>query len=291
MTTPKPFEHIALIAKPDATPRLVDTLTRALAFLHRRAVRVSLSEQSAELLSREDGLPLDTLSGQCDLAIVIGGDGTLLNSARELVDAGIPLLGINLGRLGFLVDISPELMCDMLDAIFNGDYEQEERMLLRCSVGKQTPQLALNDVVLHKWNIARMIEFETWISGGFIDTQRSDGLIVSTPTGSTAYALSGGGPLLSPGLDAIALVPICPHTLSNRPIVVNGHSEILLRVCGKTEPEHVRVTCDGQAILSVASGEDIHIRRHHNSLRLLHPAGHDHFQILRAKLGWGESPS
>ena len=291
MTTAKPFEHIALISKPDTTPRLVETLTRALDFLHRRGVTASLSEQSAQLLGREDGLPLASLSERCDLAIVIGGDGTLLHTARELVDAGMPLLGINLGRLGFLVDISPDLMCDMLDAIFNGNYEQEERMLLRCSVGDQAAQLALNDVVLHKWNIARMIEFETWINGGFIDTQRSDGLIVSTPTGSTAYALSGGGPLLSPELDATALVPICPHTLSNRPIVVNGHSDILLRVCGKTDPGHVRVTCDGQAILSVASGEDIRIRRHHNTLRLLHPAGHDHFQILRAKLGWGESPS
>ncbi len=114
---------------------------------------------------------------------------------------------------------------------------------------------------------------------------------MSTPTGSTAYALSGGGPLLSPGLDAIALVPICPHTLSNRPIVVDGHSEIRIRVCGRTEPEHVRVTCDGQAILEVGPEDDILVRRHEHTLRLLHPAGHDHFQILRAKLGWGESPS
>jgi len=287
----KSFEHIALISKPDGTPRLVETLTRALKFLRQRKITTSLSQQSAALLGKKDGLPLDTLGDRCDLAIVIGGDGTLLHSARELVDLDIPLLGVNLGRLGFLVDISPEHMCDMFEAVLNGEYQEDKRMLLHCSVGKQPPELALNDVVLHKWNIARMIEFETWVNESFIDTQRSDGLIISTPTGSTAYALSGGGPLLSPGLDVIALVPICPHTLSNRPIVVDGNREIRLRVCGKTDPEHVRVTCDGQSILGVTEGDDIVIRRHHRPLRLLHPAGHDHFQILRTKLAWGESPS
>jgi len=291
VNTHKPFKHVALIAKPDATPLLQETLARAIAFLDKRQVAVSLATHTARILDRPNGIELEQLGQQCDLAIVVGGDGTLLHSARELVSSGIPLLGINLGRLGFLVDISPERMCDMLGAILDGEYEQEERMLLRCNVGKQPFQLALNDVVVHKWNIARMIEFETWVNEGFIDAQRSDGLIISTPTGSTAYALSGGGPLLSPGLNAIALVPICPHTLSNRPIVVHGRSDIRISVSGKTDPAHVRVTCDGQESLTVAPGEDIHIRCHDRPLHLLHPSGHDHFQILRAKLGWGEPPS
>lgn len=290
MSTRTSFKHIALISKPDATPRLLDTLASALRFLQKRGAAVSLSENSADLLNRPDGLPVASLGQRCDLAIVIGGDGTLLHSARELVDSGIPLLGINLGRLGFLVDISPDSMCDMLEAVFNGDYEQEERMLLRCSIRGQQDQLALNDVVLHKWNMARMIEYETWVNNGFLGAQRSDGLIVSTPTGSTAYALSGGGPLLSPGLDAMTLVPICPHTLSNRPIVVSGNSQITIRISGRTDPDHVRVTCDGQASLQAPAGVDIVVRRHNTALRLLHPAGHDHYQILRTKLGWGESP-
>ena len=149
---------------------------------------------------------------------------------------------------------------------------------------------AFNDVVIHKWNIARMIELETYIDGAFVDTQRSDGLIVSTPTGTTAYALSGGGPLLQPDLNATVLVPICPHTLSNRPIVVSGDSFIEVLVCDTTELDHVRITCDGQTCIPL-SDKKISIRRHRHSVRLIHPEGHDHFHILRAKLGWSEHPA
>ena len=207
-----------------------------------------------------------------------------------MVDTDIPLLGVNLGRLGFLVDISPNHMLDILSAVLSGHYQEDQRFLLSCRIGENTPQLALNDVVLHKWNIARMIEFKTWVNTSFIDQQRSDGLIVSTPTGSTAYALSGGGPLLAPGLDAIVLAPICPHTLSNRPIVIQGDSKIVIEVCGKTEPEHVRVTCDGQTSLCVPQHEKIVIRKYPSRVRLLHPADYDHYDILRAKLAWGEKP-
>jgi NAD+ kinase len=149
--------------------------------------------------------------------------------------------------------------------------------------------LALNDVVIHKWNIARMIEFETYVDGRFVYTQRSDGLIVSTPTGSTAYALSGGGPLMQPGLNVMVLVPICPHTLSNRPIVISADSEVQIVVCG-THHEHVRVTCDGQTNVPVGSRDRICIRKDDHQIRLVHPRGHDHFDLLRAKLGWGQHP-
>jgi NAD+ kinase len=281
------FQHIALIAKPGDTERLRPTLQSLEQFLLERKSSLSYDKRAAEVLGHNNALPVRQLAEQADLAIVIGGDGTLLHSARELVDAGIPLLGVNLGRLGFLVDISPDDMLQMVASVLDGEFEEDQRFLLSCTIGEQPPQLALNDVVLHKWNIARMIEFETWVNGSFIDTQRSDGMIISTPTGSTAYALSGGGPLLAPSLDAIAMVPICPHTLSNRPIVIHGNSEIQLVVCGKTHHEDVRVTCDGQASLTLQAGDKVSIAKHPVPLRLLHPIGHDHYQILRAKLDWG----
>ena len=287
MNASSQFHRIALIAKPDDNAQLRPTLLAIERFLRERSLDIHYDQRAASTLQQGNGEALPTLARNTDLAIVIGGDGTLLSSAREMVDAGIPLLGINLGRLGFLVDISPEDMLGTLGAVLDGHYEQDSRFLLRCEIGDKEPQLALNDVVLHKWNIARMIEFETWVNGKFIDTQRSDGMIISTPTGSTAYALSGGGPLLAPSLDAIAMVPICPHTLSNRPIVVHGNSQILISVCGKTDPDHVRVTCDGQASLRIDPGEKVRVHKHPVPLRLLHPTGHDHYQILRAKLGWG----
>jgi len=282
------FHHIALIVKPDdSSEDLVNTLRQTVTFLGERGVKVFPDQHAARALGLSHPLATEEMGHHCDLAIIIGGDGTFLNSARRLGNSQIPLLGVNLGRLGFLVDISPDAMRDTLGNVLDGRYEEEERFLLSCQVGKQAPELALNDVVLHKWNTARMVEFETWVDDSFIDTQRSDGIIVSTPTGSTAYALSVGGPLLTPTLDAIALVPICPHTLSNRPIVVHSRNVVRLRVCGKTSPEHVRVTCDGQVTLDVGPGDDIVLHRHQSPLRLIHPAGHDHFQILRTKLHWG----
>ena len=178
-------------------------------------------------------------------------------------------------------------MEESLSSILRGEYVEDRRFLLQADIGANRQLLALNDVVLHKWNIARMIEFETSINGKFVDSQRSDGIIVSTPTGSTAYALSGGGPLLEPSLDAIVLVPICPHRLSNRPIVVHGSSEISIDTCGRTDPSHVRVTCDGQACEQLNPGDKLVIRKYPRSIRLFHPQNHDHFNLLRAKLGWG----
>ena len=241
-------------------------------------------------LGREDAAMLD----EVDLMVAMGGDGTMLAAARAIGDSGTPLLGINLGRLGFLVDISPDVMLETVDRALAGDFEQEDRFLLQARVGKSADQAqstpAFNDVVLHKWNTPRMVEFETYIDGRFVNAQRSDGLIVSTPTGSTAYALSGGGALLHPSLNALLLVPICPHTLSNRPIVVSGDSQVEVRICGG-DHAHCRVSCDGQADLPIEAGDRLFIERHPNPVKLLHPQGHDHFKILRAKLGWSGHPS
>ncbi len=284
------FRRIAVIAKPDPAGHLTSTLRQLQTELSTRQLTMLPDPRTASLLGLGQGTALEDLAKSCDLAVVVGGDGTLLSAARHLVNHEIPLVGVNLGRLGFLVDITPSEIGNYLAAALDGQYDEDPRFLLSAHIGEQPPVLALNDVVVHKWNIARMIEFETWIDGRFVYTQRSDGLIISTPTGSTAYALSGGGPLLTPGLDAIALVPICPHTLSNRPIVINAASEIEISVCGHTDLKDVRVTCDGANGLTINDGETVKVRRHPTPIRLLHPVGHDHFDVLRAKLGWGESP-
>ena len=234
----------------------------------------------------------DTLAGSCDLAIVVGGDGTLLNAARSLAECGVAVLGVNLGRLGFLVDVSPEEMPDQLDRILAGDFTEEQRTLLHMTVTRDGKVLgesaALNDVVVHKKDIARMIELDTYIDRHFLNTNRSDGLIISTPTGSTAYALSGGGPILHPRLDAITLVPICPHTLSNRPIVLHDESTIEIVIHKGTL--EATVSCDGQVNQSLEADDLITVRKHDHALRLLHPPGHDYFAVLREKLRWSEQP-
>jgi len=211
-----------------------------------------------------------------------------------VIGRSVPLLGVNRGRLGFLADVSPSEMIERFDAVLSGNYQEDVRAMLSATLERpgDSPLSchALNDVVIQKYETGRMIEFETWIDGRFVYTQRSDGLIVSTPTGSTAYALSGGGPLLAPSLEAIALVPICPHTLSNRPIVVHAGSQIEISVGAHTDPSDVRITCDGAATLTIDAGEKLQIGRHPTAVRLLHPVGHDHFNVLRAKLGWGELP-
>lgn len=283
------FQRIGLIAK-QGDPRLPATLEQLCRLLTQRGHDVYADPVAAASMSGVEPCELEQLADKTDLAIVLGGDGTLLSAGRRLADRNLPLVGINLGRLGFLADISPEQMNKSLDAILSGEYDADERFLLSAQVGDKPPVLAMNDVVLHKWNTVRMIEFETWVDGQLVESQRSDGIILSTPTGSTAYALSGGGPLLEPGLDAIALVPICPHRLSNRPIVVHGSSEITICISGQTTAEHVRVTCDGQEEIALEPGEKLVVCKHPNPLRLFHPANHSHFELLRAKLGWGGHP-
>jgi NAD+ kinase len=231
------------------------------------------------------------LAKRSDLVITIGGDGTILNAARSIADENVPLVGINIGRLGFLADISPNDFETALDKILDGDYLKAERFMLSASVLRDDKVLfssdALNDVVMHVRDVARMIDFETRVNGQFVNHQRADGLIVATPTGSTAYALSSGGPILHAGLQAIALVPICPHTLSNRPLVVKADAVIEI-IVGDNLHAIAQITCDGQASHEIAYGDVIKIQRKEKSLTLLHPPGHSYFEILRAKLHWNE---
>ena len=289
------FNTVGIVGKQSDATRVGATLRRLRDHLTARGIALLLDDESARLLGAPEGsgLSVEALGARADLVIVVGGDGTLLHAARALAGHQVPLVGINLGRLGFLVDVSPTAIETTLDAILAGEYQPDHRAMLsalvRADGEAERHYAALNDVVIHKWNTARMIEFETYIDGVFVNAQRSDGLIVATPTGSTAYALSGGGPLVDPALDAILLVPICPHDLSNRPLVVPGGSQIEVRVCGH-DHGHVRVTCDGQTDLDLPRESSVRIARHPARACLLHPKGHDHYSILRAKLGWGGHP-
>jgi NAD+ kinase len=285
------FETLALVGKTDDAA-VDEALRDLLTHLTRRGLDVLVDDRAATPFPQVPSAPLAELGRRADLVIVVGGDGTLLHAARELAASGVRILGVNRGRLGFLADIGHDQMLDALDRILAGDFEEDTRFMLTAETRDASGNLrhesrALNDVVIHKWNTARMIEFETWIDGRFVETQRSDGMIVSTPTGSTAYAMSGGGPLISPDLNVILLVPICPHTLSNRPIVVGGDAVLELRVSTRNEPGSVHITCDGQNSYEVSPTDRVAVCRAGPPVRLIHPAGYDHFEILRAKLGWG----
>ncbi len=233
------------------------------------------------------------IAEQADLIIVVGGDGSILNTARTFVDNNIPILGINLGRLGFLADVSVGQMFDLLSKVLTGEYTKEERSLLSCQV-EQDGQLiyqsvALNDVVVNRQDALKMIEFNVYINDKFVNNQRADGLIMTTPTGSTAYALSSGGPIMHPGVNAIGLVSICPHTMSHRPLLVPGDSEIVVRI--KDSSEGVSVHIDGQTSFPVAPGQVVRVRQHSSFIHLLHPQDYDYFEIIRSKLHWGSQLS
>ena len=288
------FKQLGLIVKQPAVQH-EDTLNALVELLDAQAVPFVFDHSALDYaeprgyacVSRKE------LTSACDLAIVIGGDGTLLNAARSLVDEDVAVVGINLGRLGFLVDVSPEEMSVQLTQILEGECIEEPRSLLTAHIRRNQEEMgsyyALNDVTLHVRDVVRMIEFETSINGHYVNTQRADGLVVATPTGSTAYALSGGGPILHPNLEALTLVPICPHTLSNRPLVVSADSEVSIRMCGHSRSTG-QVAFDGQDNVDLMDEDIIVIRQHPNRLRLIHPPGYDYFHILRAKLRWSEQP-
>lgn len=289
------FNTIGLIGK-FSDPGVGDAVRALSRYLESHGREVLVDEDTARLVPGQTlrSGSRDDIGRRCGLAIVVGGDGTLLHAARSLADYEVPLVGVNLGHLGFLTDIPPHLMTESLEQILAGDYVVEERALLRGAVHRDGEEIvacdALNDLVTHKWDSARMIELETYIDGHFLNMFRSDGLIVSTPTGSTAYALSAGGPLLHPTLDALLIVPVCPHTMSNRPIVIAGDSRIEVVVSNRHR-DHAQLTSDGQVSFALRAGDRIRIVKKDRPVRLIHPAQHDHYDLLRAKLRWAESPS
>ncbi len=286
------FNTIGIITKPEVESAR-QRLQSLCDFLNTKNCDVILDEQTPDIINHCDFKKASrkTIAKQCDLAIVIGGDGTILNAVRSLAHAHVPLLGINVGRLGFLADISPQELETSLDEILNGSYREEQRFLLEMQVFRDNKLIfegdAFNDVVVHIRDVARMIEFETRINDEFVNHQRADGIVVSTPTGSTAYALSSGGPILHATLDAITLVPISPHTLSSRPLVVHADSQINILICN-TKEGIAQATCDGHLSTDVHVGDHIKIKRKQEKITLLHPKHYSYFEILRAKLHWSE---
>lgn len=285
------FHHIGIWLKPtllDAESIALQLITffqaQSIPFCFEQLGAAHLSACMPYLIDRE-------AMGACDLLIAVGGDGTLLHAARAIVFDEIPIVGINQGRLGFLTDICPGSMLQDLQNILSGDYTEEARFLLkaqiwRAGVALPDPGIALNEVVLYSGDIARMVEFDIWVNAEFVCRQRSDGLITATPTGSTAYALSGGGPILHPGLQAITLVPMHAHTLSIRPIVLDASAEIRLHV--PPQADHCpRLSCDGHVHFYTQPNDWIQITRLEVPLRLIHPKDHAYFRVLRSKLGWG----
>ncbi|HUW51120.1 MAG TPA: NAD kinase [Sulfuricella sp.] len=284
------FKTVALIGKYNS-PEIGDPLLRLARFLEEREYGVLVERQTAEStgVSAFPVASLEEIGEQADLAVVLGGDGTMLNIARSLHGYEVPLVGINQGRLGFLTDVSAETMLETMAEILAGDYLSEARFLLAVTIRRHGENVheacAFNDAVVSKGATARLIELEVFVDGQFVYSQRSDGLIVSTPTGSTAYALSSGGPILHPTLEALVLVPICPHTLSDRPIAVNSEStiEILL-----LHADDARVHFDGQRHFDLQENDWVIVRRSRQMVRLLHPFGHSYYDMLRQKLHWGE---
>jgi NAD+ kinase len=290
------FNTVGVIGK-RRDPRAALTVAQVCEVLrgHGRAPLVD-SETRQQLAGfAVESADMDTLGRRCELAIVVGGDGTLLSAGRALAAHGVPLLGVNQGHLGFMVDVAPDDVSQRIGEVLAGRYVLERRLLLSALVNAQRterrrgPFIAVNDIVLRNQGSIRMLDFETWLDQGFISRHRADGLIVSTPTGSTAYALSGGGPVLHPSLSAIVLVPICPHTLSDRPIVVTRESRI--RIVLRGEVAGVALTCDGQISEPLEPGDEVQIEAAPYELRLIHPANYDYFHILREKLHWGRAPA
>jgi NAD+ kinase len=271
-----------------AEPAVSEPALQLLRHLQQRGVEVLIAAQAATG-PKFDGMPVvdaAELAARVDLLVAIGGDGTLLHGARHVADRGVPLLGINRGRLGFLTDISPELMLDAVDAVLRGDYLAERRLMLRAEIG-DLEGLALNDVVVQKGKIGRMLDFVTYVDGSYVNTHRGDGLIVATPTGSTAYALSCGGPIIQPEVEALVMVPICPHTLSDRPLVLKATSTIDVQV--DVGPEAAHVVCDGEELGTIDDHSRLKIRLADQSVTLLHPRDYNYYELLRSKLNWGRA--
>jgi NAD+ kinase len=291
VTSSTAFPRVALVGKPQ-DPRVADSMVALAGHLAARGCTPLVADHvdldfDAPSIER---LPEEEFSASADLIVAVGGDGTMLYAARLAAPASIPLLGVNRGRLGFLADVSPKDMRDRLDDVLEGRYVSESRALLRARRvqpgNEDLTALALNDVVVQKWETGRMLDFETWIDGQYVNTHGGDGLVVATATGSTAYALSCGGPIIHPDLDALVLVPICPHTLSDRPIVVRSTSAVEIRLVERPDTK-AQVTCDGTMFGDLEPAQRLQIGPAEARITLLHPQAHDYYRILRSKLHWG----
>ena len=289
----KEFGIVALVGKYQSA-EVAESLERAARFLQQRGQEVWLEHDTAQAVGHDGSVrvaTLDEIGEGADLVVVLGGDGTMLATARRLAGHALPLVGVNQGRLGFLTDVPRDRMLECLAEILDGHYLRERRVLLQAEVWREGQPvfstMALNDVVLSRGEFGRMIEFELHVDGEYIYTQRSDGMIVSTPTGSTAYALSANGPILHPSVGGIALVPLCPHALTARPITLPDSCRIDIVLL---PPHDARVHFDGQTRFDLRAGDCVRMTRSSRSLRLLHPEGYSYFAMLRQKLHWSAAP-
>ncbi|PLW82629.1 NAD(+) kinase [Kineobactrum sediminis] len=287
------FYKIGLVGR-SQQEGLAEVLLELVALLEPQGREVVLEHRLGELIpdAPYPRATLDEIGEDSDLVIVVGGDGSLLGAARTLARYQTPVLGVNRGRLGFLTDITPDDIATRIPAVLAGEYTRESRFLLDARVVRDGVTVgradALNDVVVNSGTSAQMIEFELYVNDVFVYRQRADGLIISTPTGSTAYSLSGGGPIMHPTLDAVVLVPMFPHTLSSRPIVVDGNSEIRLDILQRNRI-HPPVTCDGQVNMTARPGDSVVITKKPDRLTLLHPTGHSFYASCRDKLRWNSA--
>lgn len=291
------FTAIALMGNP-RDPRALEAMRILAPHLLAAGctVKVSRSVRARAVPSQARRVTEDRLAAGVDLVIAIGGDGSMLYAARRIAGRQVPLLGINRGRLGFLADVGPEHMLAHVDQILAGRYVSEQRMLLNAAVLRNgrvvSSAIALNDVVVKRQDTGRMVEYQTFVDGSYVNTHLGDGFIVATPTGSTAYALSCGGPIVEPGLDALVLTPICPHTLSDRPLVIPGNRIAEVRLHATPSPrakqvDQADVTCDGELLGRLVQGASVRVSAARERLELVHPVGYDYFGILRSKLLWG----
>lgn len=290
LTHPK-FRRVILYARHHrANQNVNETLYRLIDFLKERKVEIFVDiDTAASFNTQLPVLPRDQMDNTRDLIVVVGGDGSLLSAARMAITVDTPVIGINRGRLGFLTDVSPLELESQIGAVLEGKYHEEKRFLLKTCIHDQTTNFyqgnALNDVVLGRGSETHLIEFDVYINQQFVSHYRSDGMIIATPTGSTAYSLSAGGPIMHPKLNAIVLVPMFSHSLSSRPLVIDGEAVIDLVISQSNETD-LRISCDGHESRSVKPGHQVRIEKNIEQLRLLHPIDYHYYDTLRIKLGW-----
>ena len=288
----KPIQSVGVIGKYHKRG-VQKTLSSLIAFLKKNNIRTVVEEETAAMLGPNTckQVKRENLGSACELVIVVGGDGSLLNAAHAVVDHNTPVLGINRGRLGFLTDISPADLEHKLTKILAGEYYEEKRFLLDADIRFEneglSSQSALNEIALLPGPIPHIIEFEIYIDDQFMCNERSDGLIIATPTGSTAYALSGGGPIVHPELNAIVIVPMFPHSLHSRPIVIDAEHDINIVILEDNDTIP-RISCDSRGYTDITPGSLIHIRKKQEHLRIIHPLDYDYYDALRSKLHWGK---
>lgn len=282
-------KSVGILTKPKF-PEVKTTLQGVVAWLRERNINVLLDTTSAALLSEHGGIQKTQLAGKSDVLLVLGGDGTILSAARLAAERSIPILGVNMGGLGFLTEVRLDNLYASLDRVFANDFVLDERMMLQAHVHRHGETVArgivLNDVVISKGTLARMIELKIAIQAQFVTNLRADGLIVGTPTGSTAYSLSAGGPIINPAVQSLILTPISPHTLTHRPLIVPGDAEIEITLTSKDDG--AMATLDGQVGIAMAQGDTVVIQVSERRTRLIRFPESHYYEVLREKLKWGD---